>query len=1091
MWSFEGPPSLDEKLDKLQHELLDIDVIIHHGNIFHHKLMDEVQCMWNTCSYRLVSLSKNQESKYYLKKRLQKMMKNNPDFENKYRYALSNVNASSYVCESLRKTGLQLSEGISKMLAYMKGVSSLADCAVVKLGTQSNAYPLANPENMPACIDLDENPRFVKQRSKLWFKQRKMARLTGSTANDALGLRSLQCQNDHIGQFIKGRPAAPFTEDVQRKIDFGVKNEINGIAGICARLLCGLEQNCMAFIEVGQFFIHGAFRDNLIEVSPDGLLECSEGDLCPSAGKCQNRRIAVEIKCHLNDEEELDHPRYELPWYYVCQCLLNMHVLEATELWFVSCTKKSTSLIVVTYSKPLFDKLLDLAEELYSPNRVPDVKKLHPTSRQLRKEVREFVQTNSRFVLEIPTIHGVHGEMAVGVNAYGMIPETLLNEVDEPEVSRRCEHLMTDLKTWMEEVHRHMREPATELGVFMLSDSDRIFHPQQANNLPVGYIMKGNSLKTPTFRKIVNKLRNSLKDAGLSVIGEVYDGEWSSYVFNADDGFPLTRLGLQKRSWNKFKNLGKKKCLQYVTDSCATDNEAIQMIKPDELRETFVLDVGNCRVQLIRNTLHLSSLGGDETHLSIMGNNLQVDTTPERWDNTGEDETKPIKRRKQLYGLQGDESSMLALVGKEVRDEILGIPEEDNIGEMVEDSTNESVRLETYLSSDSIQILDDILNELQEFDSRWDYLKVTDLFPGLLNDAESLKKFRKSDLTVIGNVLFYYTRRKWINQGMRKAEMCNSIASAFGGQDFLPVESRDVKVKKVALASLKTLCAQVVMEESSSTTAKFPVQFLRASLATALHEKNLVLWEKRSKVTTSFVVPPYNYHHDLFATPDYNEERDQIECKLLDSSHMLSNLRTSVLKRDGFTIAPASAWRKIADHHPDILSRAIVYDNIDAQSTSFSKRVFSKAVEDQMKRNKDYMAMKFCRITREWFQSVDARGIKCANRVSHWMNMHEMLTSGEKFNSFPPTTCGRYIKGIPHVTYQGILQGISMRIVQFGLCKKGTYCQRQDSTLNCESFFCDFVYLDKEGLGTIKSVNVPRLMGKVQQLNFWKHKPEK
>ena len=62
--------------------------------------------------------------------------------------------------------------------------------------------------------------------SELWHNKRKEARVTGSSLYNALGLDTLQAQKDHVNQFIKGRRVKEFPPEIQKRLDYGTKNEV-------------------------------------------------------------------------------------------------------------------------------------------------------------------------------------------------------------------------------------------------------------------------------------------------------------------------------------------------------------------------------------------------------------------------------------------------------------------------------------------------------------------------------------------------------------------------------------------------------------------------------------------------------------------------------------------------------------------------------------------------------------------------------------------------------------------------------------------------------------------------------------------------
>ena len=65
--------------------------------------------------------------------------------------------------------------------------------------------------------------------------------------------------------------------------------------------------------------------------------------------------------------------------------------------------------------------------------------------------------------------------------------------------------------------------------------------------------------------------------------------------------------------------------------------------------------------------------------------------------------------------------------------------------------------------------------------------------------------------------------------------------------------------------------------------------------------------------------------------------------------------------------------------------------------------------------------------------------------------MHNFLTKDITFTEYPPAT--KHHKGIPIITFEGILQGISTRLILYDLALAGTFNNHAISTLGIENFF--------------------------------------
>ena len=77
---------------------------------------------------------------------------------------------------------------------------------------------------------------------------------------------------------------------------------------------------CYAFYEVGPAFVGCDQNPKLLEVSADGILQCSLGqESCPNYHIHGDRKIVVEIKSPTPQENVTETIFYEIPNRYVPQ----------------------------------------------------------------------------------------------------------------------------------------------------------------------------------------------------------------------------------------------------------------------------------------------------------------------------------------------------------------------------------------------------------------------------------------------------------------------------------------------------------------------------------------------------------------------------------------------------------------------------------------------------------------------------------------------------------------------------------------------------------------------------------------------------
>ena len=155
--------------------------------------------------------------------------------------------------------------------------------------------------------------QFIKQRSDKWFQLQKKYQVTGSSLNMVIGLDTLQKQKEHHYIHVRGRKPPPTPQDLQKKFDHGTHNEVNATATLISTIVPAYLSACFSFYEVGPAFIHTQDGKKILEVSVDGVLHCSLGKDCPNYHIHGDRRILIEFKSLVPQENVAVTIFYEVP----------------------------------------------------------------------------------------------------------------------------------------------------------------------------------------------------------------------------------------------------------------------------------------------------------------------------------------------------------------------------------------------------------------------------------------------------------------------------------------------------------------------------------------------------------------------------------------------------------------------------------------------------------------------------------------------------------------------------------------------------------------------------------------------------------
>ena len=225
-----------------------------------------------------------------------------------------------------------------------------------------------------------------------------------------------------------------------------------------------------------------------------------------------------------------------------------MAVFNSLELWLICCTHTSVTLIIVSFDNYLWQKLLSTMIDIYHPNKRTIPTRLHPSIKYLKEDIKLFVSTHCQFVLEVPTITGNIGTPTVSSlgSLYGVSPLLCLMTPNLESLHDRLSVLGSECKLIFKETHACLRKPAREIGMFMLNNKDRMHVEYIPNCAPMAYVMKGTSLPIDTLQYLVNKCHDEIHTRNISILCEIYDGQWRNIVNQDCEGNPLTKFNFPR-----------------------------------------------------------------------------------------------------------------------------------------------------------------------------------------------------------------------------------------------------------------------------------------------------------------------------------------------------------------------------------------------------------------------------------------------------------------------------------------------------------------------------------------------------------------
>ena len=236
-------------------------------------------------------------------------------------------------------------------------------------------------------------------------------------------------------------------------------------------------------------------------------------------------------------------------------------------------------------------------------------------------------------------------------------------------------------------------------------------------------------------------------------------------------------------------------------------------------------------------------------------------------------------------------------------------------------------------------------------------------------------------------------------------------------------------------------------------------------------------------ITMTAYIPVLKESIPLFHFPEKSTQRQQIEFHTLDYTHQLTNLQ-SIVCREGIENVCRNEFVRICNEFPSILSKAIVEGECDKQCASMAIQLFSEDVERKLTENDAVHEALFIKLVRNWYKACDERGMSADDRVNNLWAFYAYHSKDVAFDMFPAYT--QYVKGIPFITYAGIMQNISVRLSLYSKAKCSTYNHRSISSLVCESFFSTVSSKDPGKTGCPCSVDIPKMMSDMIILEEYK-----
>ena len=339
--------------------------------------------------------------------------------------------------------------------------------------------------------------------------------------------------------------------------------QVHVIGTLLSQVMPALFPPCYVFQEVGPVIVSGEIREELLCVSSDGVIECINGNDCCYSDETLDhmKKITVEIKCPFNLDNPFYNPLYILPEHYVPQVTSQMFVFDSEVSLFV--TKSHNSVIVKRFvmDSDLWEEQTGILTNFYDTLFLKKPHKFHENRNTLKENVKQFAERNSQCILEVPLVKCVDTSTPDidGIGPFRKHKQINHQSVNSDEFKVNLLNVLSDTLCVIKDAHNICRHKASEILIFMLSDSDRMkLQNDECYTHAIGYAMKGNSLNVKTMCHMINLLWNTLHNKYIPILCECFDGQWANLAFKDEQGLPLTLLHLLSSSWEQSRSMSRK-----------------------------------------------------------------------------------------------------------------------------------------------------------------------------------------------------------------------------------------------------------------------------------------------------------------------------------------------------------------------------------------------------------------------------------------------------------------------------------------------------------------------------------------------------
>lgn len=258
-----------------------------------------------------------------------------------------------------------------------------------------------------------------------------------------------------------------------------------------------------------------------VQLQEFGDENCCEEDDVVIFRRVISKLQACGIKCPFPSDKQTS-VHYSLPEYYVCQCLVEMVVLKTDQLLYVSYSETSTTVLKVSFSTDLWTMIWNEAVDLYDKDTVTKPTKSRPQTNEIKDRIKDFVRKNVQLLCEIPsckmstesdlTTVAENDHFFKGANeSKTWYDDVIIDTAD-------FESIMNRSKTVFESGYNLLRQKATEVMMWVITNKNRNSFLEIPCSLPIAYGLKDYRLTSNLMRSATDQVLNECRENGLKIM---------------------------------------------------------------------------------------------------------------------------------------------------------------------------------------------------------------------------------------------------------------------------------------------------------------------------------------------------------------------------------------------------------------------------------------------------------------------------------------------------------------------------------------------------------------------------------------------